>query len=375
MAVPTELLNKRYLLGAELGHGATATVHRALDIATTGTVAVKLVASHRYAEAMTEIQMMQLLAHAQNIVRLEDTFALSDGRTAIVMRDMPRGTLYHHICPHAPVSLSQANAHRWLRQLVHAAQEVAIAGFVHGDIKPENCLMDEHNNLVLHDLGTMVPIGHQHGQQIPGTQMYMAPEILRGHPCHTGQDVWSIGLVLYAMLFADLPWDRASRRDQQFRDYFAQGVLPVQARLELLTPAMRHVLLRMLNPVPEMRATLDEVAFFLDANFPWFVSLKEPEKTSQKHHQRQSRHHRHEHQRQHTAPSSILPDIKLASSAGGCATPKSHRAGFLDPTVIQSKVSGDSAISSDSDMTDGHRKRSVTPGRANLDRLAAQYIC
>jgi serine/threonine protein kinase len=51
---------------------------------------------------------------------------------------------------------------------------------------------------------------------------YMPPELLVGqsktskHTVTKAQDVWAFGIVMYAVLFADLPWSRADRDDPDF---------------------------------------------------------------------------------------------------------------------------------------------------------------
>jgi len=157
-----------------------------------------------------------------------------------------------------------------MRQLVAAARGVAEAGFVHGDIKPENCLITESGDLLLHDFGNIQPVGHvPQTIRVPGTQFYMAPEMLVRDSFDVAQDVWAIGLTWYAVLFADLPWNKACVHDIDYMRYVRTHALPGPT-MDLLSDELVDLLERMLHPTRSSRATLDEVYDFLIEDRPWF---------------------------------------------------------------------------------------------------------
>lgn len=271
---------ERYWILQKIGSGATATVFKAIDTLERRTVALKVFNTSKPGPCDSdELSFYPLFEGCSTVAQAEASYTNSQGQQCIVLQYMPHGTLFEYIHPASSVVLTIHQTRRWIRQLVAAAQEFALRGLVHGDIKPENCLISEAGDLVLHDLGTTTRIGHRHGRYIPGTELYMAPELLRSQPCNTPQDVWAIGLVIYAALFADLPWDRASRRDPLFVAYQSAGRLPGKAALELLTPAFHNLLLRMLDPNPQTRASLEQIAAFIDSNAPWFRCQESPAAT------------------------------------------------------------------------------------------------
>lgn len=82
------------------------------------------------------------------------------------------------------------------------------------DIKCENLLMDSSYNIKVSDFG--FARGHIRGpngqlvlsETFCGSYAYASPEILKGVPYHPQQsDIWSMGVVLYAMVFGRLPFD------------------------------------------------------------------------------------------------------------------------------------------------------------------------
>ena len=95
-------------------------------------------------------------------------------------------------------------------QLVGAVSYVHGKGCVHRDLKLENILLDKHENVKLVDFGfTREYQGStSYLQTWCGTICYSAPEMLKGEK-YAGEkvDVWSLGIILFALLSGELPFD------------------------------------------------------------------------------------------------------------------------------------------------------------------------
>ncbi len=79
---------------------------------------------------------------------------------------------------------------------------------VHRDIKLENILLDEKNNVKIIDFGFSVIIEPDKKLNIfCGTPSYMAPEIA-GKVLYKGAptDIWSLGIILYILLCGTFPF-------------------------------------------------------------------------------------------------------------------------------------------------------------------------
>jgi serine/threonine protein kinase len=116
--------------------------------------------------------------------------------------------LYNYLLEHGP--LPTPKVQKIFAQLVGAVSYVHLQSCVHRDLKLENILFDKHENVKLVDFGfTREYEGRtNHLQTFCGTICYSAPEMLKGER-YAGEkvDVWSLGIILYALLCGELPFD------------------------------------------------------------------------------------------------------------------------------------------------------------------------
>ena len=116
--------------------------------------------------------------------------------------------LYNYLLEHGPLPV--AKVQKIFAQLVGAVSYVHKHSCVHRDLKLENILFDKHEDVKLVDFGfTREYEGRtNHLQTFCGTVCYSAPEMLKGEK-YAGEkvDVWSLGIILYALLCGELPFD------------------------------------------------------------------------------------------------------------------------------------------------------------------------
>lgn len=93
--------------------------------------------------------------------------------------------------------------------MISAIEGLHADKFAHRDLKPENILFDENLNIRLIDFGLAGMIRDSQTLKTPcGSPNYAPPEIINGmHYGGTEADVWSCGIILYAMVCGSLPFE------------------------------------------------------------------------------------------------------------------------------------------------------------------------
>ena len=159
-------------------------------------------------------------------------------------------------------------------QLVGAVAYVHGLSCVHRDLKLENILLDKNENVKLCDFGFTREYEGKSSylQTFCGTVCYSAPEMLKGER-YAGEkvDVWSLGIILYALLTGELPFDddddmitkhKILSSEPKFPDTFPPDAKSLVSQLlskrPLLRPGVADVLTNsfLLEHAPQQQAIL-----------------------------------------------------------------------------------------------------------------------
>ncbi|KAK0553531.1 Chk1 protein kinase [Tilletia horrida] len=178
----------------------------------------------------------------------------------IVLELAAGGDLFDKIAP--DFGLEEDLAHFYFRQLIGGLEYIHNQGVVHRDIKPENLLLDAEGNVKLADFGLCSVYKYKgkeremHGAC--GSLPYIAPEMngrpYRGEPV----DVWSAGVVLFALLVGNTPWDEPTQRSPEYEAYLT-GELFKYDPWTRLQPDTLSLVRKMLEPEPSKRLRIDQV--------------------------------------------------------------------------------------------------------------------
>ena len=209
----------RYVLGTELGQGATATVWRARDTTTGRDVALKRFHPHLVADPVARKRIEDEAAAASrvshpNIVSAVELIDDRDG-LALVFPYVAGETLAKRLARKPRIAPRDA-----ARIALDISDALAVAhsqGVVHRDVKPGNILLGKDGRARLLDFGISHAIdAGQLGHDLTGAGMaigtlpYMAPEQLAAEPTTPASDVYALGVVLYEMLAGKRPYAAAS---------------------------------------------------------------------------------------------------------------------------------------------------------------------
>ncbi|KAI9496968.1 kinase-like domain-containing protein [Zychaea mexicana] len=176
-------------------------------------VAIKVISRSQLATSSTmarcvqrELAVLQLLHHP-HLVDLRQV--LQDSQNVyFVMEYMEGGELFQVLSRRG--KLPEDEARHLFRQLTTALAWCHAHHICHRDLKPENILLDkEQKHVKIADFG-MAAIQSPDAllQTSCGSPHYASPEIVRGkHYYGPASDVWSCGVILYAMLTGHLPFD------------------------------------------------------------------------------------------------------------------------------------------------------------------------
>lgn len=172
------------------------------------------------------------------------------------------GELFDHLVERG--RLRSAEARAYFRQIIFGVDYCHRFNICHRDLKPENLLLDETKRIVkVADFGmaALQPIERMLETSC-GSPHYASPEIVSGKSYKgSASDIWSCGIILYALLCGRLPFD-----DENITHLLAKVRAGRFHMPEELEPAARDLIWKMLQVDPEKRLKMPEIM-----RHPWFT--------------------------------------------------------------------------------------------------------
>ena len=259
-ACPPELPQAQvgpYILSHTLGEGTTGKVKLGIHRETGAQVAIKIIPKAAFSErpdlqlkVQREIALMRLVDHP-NILKLRDVLE-SPRHLYIILEYAEQGELFDFLVSNR--FLQEDVAMEFFRQIVFAVEYLHQLGICHRDLKPENILLDSCTRVKIADFGFARWVSSSLTETSCGSPHYAAPEIIRGQP-YDGRvaDIWSLGVILYALLAGYLPFDDPSIRN--LLNKVKRGVF----QMPPFPPEFQDLIRRMLTVDVEARITIDGI--------------------------------------------------------------------------------------------------------------------
>ena len=197
-----------------------------------------------------EIVVMKLIDHP-NIMRLYDVWETST-ELYLILEYVQGGELFDHLCQRGKLPVLEAL--NYFQQIIGAMDYCHRFNIAHRDLKPENILLDKELNVKIADFGMAA---WQNGmlRTSCGSPHYAAPEIVQGQAYNgSAADIWSCGVILYALLVGKLPFDHEDC--EALLNLVAAGVYNMPTDVH---PLAQDLIRRMLTTEVEQRITMPEI--------------------------------------------------------------------------------------------------------------------
>lgn len=241
-----------YQLLQRLGGGPMTSVFSARAVENDAACAIKMLRDD-WEDPDTGIKLLQREARAGLGVRHTHLVRITHAHVTappyfLVMDLLPGESLRRRLRREFRLPMMEAV---WiLRQISEALAALHAAGFLHGDIKPDNVRLIDDGTAVLIDLG----FAHRPGENaaflragyVLGTANYLAPEQCDPLPAEDlSSDVFSLGVMFYEMLTGRLPYPSGSLR-QTFRRHRCDPPADIRGIVPNLPASLIALLSRLL---------------------------------------------------------------------------------------------------------------------------------
>ncbi|KAE9399987.1 kinase-like protein [Gymnopus androsaceus JB14] len=254
-------------LGRILGQGASGRVRIARHAKTGQMAAIKIIPKNllgsraeglnlagieaeRHEQSLRrEVVLMKLIEHP-NIMKLYDVW------------DLPNELFL--VLEYKTIPLSQALS--YFQQVILAVSYCHRFNVSHRDLKLENILVDSENNIKIADFGLAIFQPDSIVRTACGSLHYCAPEVVTGYGNYNGPmaDVWSCGIILFALLTCTLPFNPENEDDLK------DEILTKDVHFtDDIDPDAQDLISRMLTKDAQRRITMSEIQ-----QHPFFLSQK-----------------------------------------------------------------------------------------------------
>ena len=245
----------KYTIKRLLGRGRTAEVYRALDPDLARDVAIKVF--HPTPDQVatiaddfrTEVRGFAALKHP-NLVRIYGVGVA--GNTFFVVMELIEGTVLRDKISEHPRGLGRDTTVRIFSQVASAVAVAHDRGIVHGNIKPDNVLIDKKERPVLTDFN--VTCLHDPSDiNSEWSPDYLSPaQVRKNAPC-TACDIYALGVLLYEMITGDVPF-KGNYQSVLKQHLEASPVPPSKHRVDV-DPRIEQVILKAMSKNADERQT------------------------------------------------------------------------------------------------------------------------
>ena len=264
-----KILDDRYEILEVIGEGGMAVVYKALCHRLNRYVAIKIMRDDMAKDEefrrrfCAESQAVAMLSHP-NIVAVYDV-SHSDEIEYIVMELVDGITLKQYMDKRGKLGWNETL--HFVKQTARALEHAHQRGIIHRDIKPQNIMLLKDGTIKVGDFGIAAlenEIYENDGQAI-GSVHYIAPEQARGEFPDARSDIYSLGVAMYEMLTAQLPYTGDTLQEIAVKHMNATPTPPHELNPEVPADVEAIVLKAMNSNIKERYASATEMLADIDA--------------------------------------------------------------------------------------------------------------
>ena len=253
-----------YIVREKLGSGSFSSVFLALDTNTNLPVAIKAISKSKVnfdlERIKREIELLKTLDHPFIVAFYE---SIEDNDNFYLVQEYVEGKTIFQLIQEMRV-LPEWHCRHIFCQLISALDYLHLCkNIVHRDLKAENVIIDMNNNIRLIDFGFGIQFSNDDRLLTTacGSPAYAPPEMFRGHSYTSTVDLWSAGVLLYAMAVGKLPF-----QDPNMNALIKKICTTEPDYPETMSPDLTDLLHRMMMKDPMCRMSIQKIQ-----SHPWFV--------------------------------------------------------------------------------------------------------
>ncbi|KAK9245514.1 kinase-like domain-containing protein [Lipomyces tetrasporus] len=199
-----------------------------------------------------EVIIMKLIEHP-NVMGLYDVWE-NRGELYLILEYVEGGELFEYLIKRG--RLEEKEAVHYFRQIILGMDYCHQFNICHRDLKPENLLLDKYHNIKIADFGmAALETSGKMLETSCGSPHYASPEIVAGKTYHGApSDVWSCGVILFALLTGHLPFDDDNIRNLLMKVQAGRFQMPSDLSIQA-----KDLIWRILKTDPDERITAAEI--------------------------------------------------------------------------------------------------------------------
>lgn len=246
-----------YIIKETIGEGAFCKVKKGIHIQSKQTYAIKIIQKEKLDDndkqrIEREMSILTSLNHI-NLIQVNEIFE-DNFSYFIIMEYCKGGELFNYIVKKKRLPEEETSV--FFYQIINGIDYLHTENITHRDLKPENILLNSKHFIKIIDFGLSNYLFEESLLMTPcGSPCYASPEMIKGNK-YDGRliDIWSAGIILYAMLCGFLPFEGKTNSRLFEKIVNGQIMFPVH-----ISQSPKNLIKSMLEVDPEKRISIVDI--------------------------------------------------------------------------------------------------------------------